>query len=75
MPSSVKEHYGTSKRGHFYCGQLGHYHIGMTRILNTDFETPLKPSVTEGGGPGRLFPEVDHQKSLHAFRRNDRIQT
>jgi len=30
MPSSLKEHYGISKRGHFYCGQLGHYHIGMT---------------------------------------------
>jgi hypothetical protein len=30
VPSYAKEHYGMSKRGHFYFGQIGHYHFGMT---------------------------------------------
>jgi hypothetical protein len=30
MPPSVKRHLSTLKRGHFYFGQTGHYHFGIT---------------------------------------------
>jgi hypothetical protein len=42
MPSSLKEHYGISKRGHFYRGQLGHYHIGMTYHFGMSFGLKLE---------------------------------
>src|SRR4030042_6037158 len=39
LPSSLKEHYGIFKRGHFYCGQLGHYHFGITdKLLDLSFK-------------------------------------
>jgi len=41
IPSSVKEHYGTFKRGHFYFGQTGHYHFGITSLLPTSIVNPL----------------------------------
>jgi hypothetical protein len=60
MPSFQKGHLSISKRGHFYFGQIGHYHVGGTQIEWLSIQHLCLIVVPEVLRPGAVMTRVNN---------------